>query len=723
MKTYPILYIFLFLLTGLFACVEDPDMPGGIKGAAIPEVVTGEYSNLMAASFDMEGKVTKINGAPIMYQGFIVGLQDNLTFETMTDSFRVSPGNASFSGKVRGLSGSTEYYVAAFATNAAGTSYGESKWLKTLSGLGEIRTLDPVNIKAESVVCGGNILDAGEGAISERGVFYSTSPLTASNTSKIKVTSTMNTDSFTCIVNNLERETLYYVQAYANTEDFGMFTGEQKTFTTTSGKAAIGAFEIQDIGYTTAMLHAEIVGEGEAPVTLWGFCYAIDTNLPTIDNDTILSGDGLGEFDEEISGLLPYTQYYVRAFAVNGYGVAYSEEVLTVVTLNDLPTVQLLSAELATGASVYVEGEVQSEGVTAVVETGICWAVGVTPNIDDHQKMALSTGLGTYSGTITGLRGGLTYHIRAYATNDAGTTYGNVIKTITTPVIFANAATFNDGSRIAGSAAYFMIQNEAYFLGGDEGASYTGKLWKFTPTNGFTGMGALDVESAWMSAVGVDQTVFVLGGIVNGQLVNSFYQYLPQNNLWSPLNIANPPTAVARAMGVLHAGSVYYIGGIRQGGSNRVASNEVWIFNPYSALWQQTAAFPEAQYGGIAFSHTGTLYSGLGYTSATTTTRTQVLRKSTDNGATWQIAKTFSEISGGIQAGVVHQDNLYMVDNSGFIWCYDLIAGTLQRKTQLAAANRTVHCMYSIGNLIYLGLGNNTNTLISYNPVWDNIQP
>jgi hypothetical protein len=703
--------------------VEDPDMPGGIKGAAVPEVITGEYSNLMAASFDMEGKVTKTNGAPIIHQGFIVGLQDNLTFETMLDSFRVSSENASFSGKVRGLSGSTEYYVAAFATNVAGTSYGESKWLKTLSGLGEVRTLDPVNIKAESVICGGNILDAGEGVITERGVFYSTSPLTASNTTKTKVASTMTTDSFTCILNNLERETLYYVQAYANTEDFGMFTGEQKTFTTTSGKVTISSFEIQNIGYTNALLHAEITEEGEAPVTLRGFCYAVGIDLPTIDNDTIISGNGLGEFDGELNGLLPYTQYYARAYAVNEYGVAYSEEVLSIVTLNDLPTVQTITAEFAAGASVYVEGEVLSEGITPVVEAGICWAVGVTPNIDDHQKIALSTGLGAYNGTITGLRGGLTYHIRAYATNDAGTTYGEIIKTITTPVIFANAATFNDGTRIAGSAAYFMIQNEAYFLGGDEGASYTDKLWKFTPANGFTGMMAFDDESAWMSAVGVDQTVFVLGGVVNNQLVNTFCQYLPQNNSWSSLNIANPPTAVARAMGVLHGGNVYYMGGIRQPGSNQIASNEVWIFNPYSATWQQTSAFPEAQYGGVAFSHNGTLYAGLGYTSTTTTTRSQILRKSTDNGSTWQTAKTFSENTGGVQAGVVHQNNLYMVDDSGFIWCYDLTAGTLQKKTQLAASNRTVHCLYSIGDLIYIGLGNNTNTLISYNPVWDNVQP
>ena len=36
------------------------------------------------------------------------------------------------------------------------------------------------------------------------------------------------------------------------------------------------------------------------------------------------------------------------------------------------------------------------------------------------------------------------------------------------------------------------------------------------------------------------------------------------------------------------------------------------------------------------------------------------------------------------------------------------------------SANRSVHCMYVLDNYIYIGLGNASNSLISYDPTWDN---
>ena len=65
-------------------------------------------------------------------------------------------------------------------------------------------------------------------------------------------------------------------------------------------------------------------------------------------------------------------------------------------------------------------------GESAVTEKGLCWSTSPTPTIADSH-IACGTGTGSFSTTLTGLTSGTTYYIRAYATNGAGTAYGNEV--------------------------------------------------------------------------------------------------------------------------------------------------------------------------------------------------------------------------------------------------------------------------------------------------------
>lgn len=62
------------------------------------------------------------------------------------------------------------------------------------------------------------------------------------------------------------------------------------------------------------------------PVIVKGVCYSTTSN-PTINDGVVNSGSGNGRYTSTITGLLPSTQYYVRAFATNGTGTAYGSEV------------------------------------------------------------------------------------------------------------------------------------------------------------------------------------------------------------------------------------------------------------------------------------------------------------------------------------------------------------------------------------------------------------
>lgn len=83
----------------------------------------------------------------------------------------------------------------------------------------------------------------------------------------------------------------------------------------------------------------EIIGTlqatGGAQVTEHGHCWGLNPAPTIADSRTKLGGRlELGDFISTTTGLKPNTTYYVRAYAINSQGVAYSEDV--VVTMQDV---------------------------------------------------------------------------------------------------------------------------------------------------------------------------------------------------------------------------------------------------------------------------------------------------------------------------------------------------------------------------------------------------
>lgn len=83
----------------------------------------------------------------------------------------------------------------------------------------------------------------------------------------------------------------------------------------------------------------EIIGTlqatGGAQVTEHGHCWGLNPAPTITDSRTKLGGRlELGDFISTTTGLKPNTTYYVRAYAINSQGVAYSEDV--VVTMQDV---------------------------------------------------------------------------------------------------------------------------------------------------------------------------------------------------------------------------------------------------------------------------------------------------------------------------------------------------------------------------------------------------
>jgi hypothetical protein len=68
-----------------------------------------------------------------------------------------------------------------------------------------------------------------------------------------------------------------------------------------------------------------------------------------------------------------------------------------------------------------------------VTERGIVWAETYDPTTGDNRKDS-GTGTGKFTVQLDGLEQGTIYYARAFATNSAGTAYGNCVKFMATEV-------------------------------------------------------------------------------------------------------------------------------------------------------------------------------------------------------------------------------------------------------------------------------------------------
>jgi uncharacterized protein (TIGR02145 family) len=135
-------------------------------------------------------------------------------------------------------------------------------------------------------------------------------------------------------------------------------------------------------------------------------------------------------------GLIPSTTYTYRVYSNNSVGnsLTYSNELtLTTASIINLPTLTSTSLSLITSSTALSGGTVSSDGGAVITTRGVCWSTSPSPNITLPTKTSDGTGIGTFSSNLTGLSANTTYYVRAYATNSAGTAYGNEIVFTTQP--------------------------------------------------------------------------------------------------------------------------------------------------------------------------------------------------------------------------------------------------------------------------------------------------
>jgi hypothetical protein len=391
-----------------------------LENATVPTVTIVEIINITQTSALASCNVTSDGGDDVTERGVCWSTSHNPTVDG--SHANNGTGTGEFSVEISDLTANTTYYVKAYAKNSVGTSYGEEVSFTTLENATTpiVTTGEITNITQTTALVSGEVTSDGGDEVTERGVCWSTShnPTIDGN----HANNGTGTGVFVVEISGLTANTKYYVKAYAK-NSVGIAYGNEIEFTTAQNSTApsVTTTPASNITTTTAMSGGNVTSDGGATVTDRGICWSTNHN-PTIYDTHTSQGSGTGTFTVTMTNLTKHTKYYVRAYATNSIGTNYGNEI-NFTTLADKPTVTTNNVTNIMAHQATSGGYVTSDGGADVIARGVCWSTSQAPTISDSHTED-GTGTGAFTSTITGLTANTDYYLRAYATNIAGTNYG-----------------------------------------------------------------------------------------------------------------------------------------------------------------------------------------------------------------------------------------------------------------------------------------------------------
>ena len=293
------------------------------------------------------------------------------------------------------------------------------------------------NITSTTATLNGNITSDGGATITARGFVYATSNADLTIMGATNVTVSGTTGVFTENITGLTAGIAYYYRAYA-TNSVDTTYGAVQSFTTEAVAGAVAptasTTAASNITSTTATLNGHITSDGGAAITARGFVYAISNADLTIGatgvTNVIVSGT-TGVFTENITGLTAGTAYFYRAYATNSAGTSYGGEqsfTTSAPVAPTAPTTSTIAASNITSTTATLNGNITSDGGATITARGFVYAIsnaGLTIGTTGVASVAVSGTTGVFTENFTGLTAGTAYFYTAYATNSAGTSYGN----------------------------------------------------------------------------------------------------------------------------------------------------------------------------------------------------------------------------------------------------------------------------------------------------------
>ena len=202
-----------------------------------------------------------------------------------------------------------------------------------------VTTYTPSDVTASTAVSGCSVQVRQGLSLTKIGICWSTSSNPTVQDSQLS--SEAWNEPFVKTLTGLSPNTTYHVRAFA-LRGLEYYYGEDKTFTTLAegggnngGGGGGGSItpvlptvitaQVTDITQNTAQCGGDVTSDGGATVMERGICWGTSHN-PNTSGSHITNGNGTGSYSVLMTGLVPGTVYYVRAYAINSQGTGYGDE-------------------------------------------------------------------------------------------------------------------------------------------------------------------------------------------------------------------------------------------------------------------------------------------------------------------------------------------------------------------------------------------------------------
>ena len=430
-QIYNLLLCSMILL--LTACEKDT-----LPTQFAPNVTTGNATDVYRKGAVLSGSIQLTGTATAKSYGILFSELESMAECT---EYAVSDNNQNFSFRLSNLKPGTVYYYCAYANSGHNTVKGQVKSFTTPKSNPPFFSEVTIEEKDEfSCKVSVTLIDEGGSEITLSGFCWTKqgegTPTTDSHIHNVAISG----NSMTAVIEGLEPNSSYQIRAYATNSD-GVGYSEVTTIQTDEATAPVlSAITQKESTDFSVILEANVTDSGTSAISKAGFCWSTTNQTPTVDdslNDlTSQLKDGKTTLNTALTDLAANTTYFIRAYATNEQGTSYSEVFTFKTAEAKAPTLSAITQKDATDFSVTIEAEVTDGGNSAVTKAGFCWSTeNKEPTVKDSTKELADQLTGEnkkLSHALTELQPDTTYYIRAYATNNGGTTYSEVF-TFKTP--------------------------------------------------------------------------------------------------------------------------------------------------------------------------------------------------------------------------------------------------------------------------------------------------
>ena len=409
------------------------------EDAIPPSLSIAEATEVTESGATLTATILDNGGYEPTVRGFAYAMYvENAGDPTLDDNTKLVIGDK-FEITLSDLAANTTYIVRPYATNDAGTGYGESVKFTTsqqkipmviANGSGSLAN-KPVEVVAYEAVCMGAVTEDHGFTVTEYGFCYSTESRQPTIESSQHIKAQDGAKGFSATLKGLTASTKYYMRAYAKSEKGVGYSATVEFTTDKEQVVSLTQATVTDRTSSSVTITAQMAYESFSTIKEKGICYGQTAN-PSVDGTKISDSNTEHKVTATITDLKEGDTYHARAYAITRDGTFYSGDIAFTTETTYAPSVSKPSVYDKTETGAKVRASIRTNGGLEVTAKGICYSsTNAKPTLED--LVAISTEAdNSILVSLSDLQGGVTYYVRSYATNAKGTGYSEEVEQFTT---------------------------------------------------------------------------------------------------------------------------------------------------------------------------------------------------------------------------------------------------------------------------------------------------